>query len=98
MKRWFISFNKKIRVQAIIYTTIACKTDFGSPPIKKKTERKMKEAGVEIFPYRSVLFYLLANRLNYRTYRKIIVIDGQTAFTGGINVSEKYINNKPKKL
>ena len=44
----------------------------------------MKEAGVEIFPYRSVLFYLLANRLNYRTYRKIIVIDGQTAFTGGI--------------
>ncbi len=72
--------------------------DFGSPPIKKNTEQKMKEAGVEIFPFQKVLFYLLANRLNYRNHRKIIVIDGQTAFTGGINVSDKYINTTPKKL
>ena len=58
----------------------------------------MKEAGVDIFPFHKILFYLLANRLSYRNHRKIIVIDGQTAFNGGINVSYKYINNKPKKL
>jgi len=69
--------------------------DFGSPNIKKKTEQKMRSAGIEIHPFNKVLFYLLANRLNYRNHRKIIVIDGQTAFTGGINVSDKYINNKP---
>jgi cardiolipin synthase len=45
-----------------------------------------------------VLFYLLANRLNYRNHRKIIVIDGQIGFTGGINVCDKYINNKPGRL
>ena len=72
--------------------------DFGSPNINKKTEQKMREAGIEIYPFQKVLFYLLANRLNYRNHRKIIVIDGQTAFTGGINVSDKYINNKPGKL
>ena len=72
--------------------------DFGSPNINKKTEHKMRAAGIEIFPFQKVLFYLLANRLNYRNHRKIIVIDGQTAFTGGINVSDKYINNKPGKL
>ena len=72
--------------------------DFGSPNINKKTEREMKAAGIEIFPFQKVLFYLLANRLNYRNHRKIVVIDGQTAFTGGINVSDKYINNKPGKL
>ena len=72
--------------------------DFGSPTISKKTEQKMRDAGIEIYPFQKVLFYLLANRLNYRNHRKIIVIDGQTAFTGGINVSDKYINNKPGKL
>jgi len=72
--------------------------DFGSPHIKKKTEKRMRKAGIEIYPFQKVLFYLLANRLNYRNHRKIIVIDGQTAFSGGINVSDKYINNKPGKL
>jgi len=36
---------------------------------------------------------LLANRLNYRNHRKIIIIDGCTAFVGGINVSDAYINS-----
>ncbi|MEP7236828.1 MAG: cardiolipin synthase [Ferruginibacter sp.] len=72
--------------------------DFGSPAIKKKIERRMEEAGIEIYPFSKVHFYLLANRLNYRNHRKIVIIDGQTAFTGGINVSDKYINNKKGQL
>jgi cardiolipin synthase len=72
--------------------------DFGSPNIKKSIERKMREAGIEIYPFQKVAFYLLANRLNYRNHRKIIVIDGHTAFTGGINISDKYINNGSKKI
>lgn len=72
--------------------------DFGSPGIKKPVQRKMKDAGIEIYPFQKVHFYLLANRLNYRNHRKIIVIDGQTAFTGGINVCDKYINNGKNKL
>ena len=72
--------------------------DFGSPTIKKKNADRMKKAGIEIYPFQKVVFYLLANRLNYRNHRKIIVIDGHTAFTGGINVCDKYINNKPGKL
>lgn len=66
--------------------------DFGSPGIKKKTEQRMRSAGIEIHPFHKVRFYLLANRLNYRNHRKIVVIDGHTAFTGGINVSDKYVN------
>lgn len=30
--------------------------------------------------------------LNYRDHRKIVVIDGKTAFTGGINLADEYIN------
>jgi cardiolipin synthase len=70
--------------------------DFGSPSIKRKIERRMRDAGVQVHPFHKVHFYLLANRINYRNHRKIIVVDGQTAFTGGINVSDKYINNDQK--
>ena len=33
---------------------------------------------------------------NYRDHRKILVIDGHTAFTGGINLADEYINLKEK--
>lgn len=52
----------------------------------------MRDAGIAVYPFHKVHFYLLANRLNYRNHRKIVVIDGCTAFVGGINVSDKYIN------
>jgi cardiolipin synthase len=70
--------------------------DFGSPAIKKKLEKRMRAAGVQVHPFHKVHFYLLANRINYRNHRKIVIIDGHTAFTGGINVSDKYINNNKK--
>lgn len=72
--------------------------DFGSPSIKKKIERRMREAGIQVYPFHKVHFYLLANRINYRNHRKIIIVDGHTAFTGGINISDKYINNKKGEL
>ena len=73
--------------------------DFGSPGIKKKIEKKMQDAGIQIFPFHKVHFYLLANRINYRNHRKIVVIDGCTGYVGGINVSDKYVNaDDPKKL
>lgn len=34
----------------------------------------------------------VSTHYNYRDHRKIMVIDGQTAFTGGINLADEYIN------
>ena len=34
----------------------------------------------------------ISTHYNYRDHRKIVVIDGHTAFTGGINLSDEYIN------
>ncbi len=59
--------------------------DFGSRSIRKKMVRRLKEAGVKVFPFHKIIFIALANRLNYRNHRKIIVIDGYIAFVGGIN-------------
>ena len=74
--------------------------DFGSRSIRRKMVPRLRAAGVMAFPFHKITFLLLANRLNYRNHRKIIVVDGQTAFVGGINVSDRYINKAedPHKL
>ncbi len=74
--------------------------DFGSRSIRKKLVKRLKKGGVKVFPFAKIFFIAFANRLNYRNHRKIIVIDGKTAFTGGINVSDRYINNSndPKRF
>lgn len=72
--------------------------DFGSRGIRKKQLKQMRLAGVEAYPFYKIKILALANRLNYRNHRKIIVIDGRIGFVGGINVSDKYINPNDKKL
>lgn len=37
---------------------------------------------------------LLGSIMNHRDHRKIMVIDGQTAFSGGVNLADEYINVK----
>jgi cardiolipin synthase len=68
--------------------------DFGSRSIRKSIVPELLSAGVEAYPFYKIFFMALANRLNYRNHRKIIVIDGSIGFTGGINVSDRYINKK----
>lgn len=38
----------------------------------------------------------LSTYFNYRDHRKIFVIDGQAAFTGGVNLADEYINRVEK--
>ncbi|MDQ1803926.1 phospholipase D-like domain-containing protein [Chryseobacterium sp. CKR4-1] len=69
--------------------------DMGSGKIGKKLLARLREAGVEVSPVNKITFRVLANRVNYRDHRKIIIVDGTKVFTGGINVSDKYINPNP---
>ena len=67
--------------------------DFGSRSIRKTQVARLRAAGIEAFPFYKIKLIYLANRLNYRNHRKIIVVDGTVGFVGGINVSDKYINS-----
>ena len=66
--------------------------DFGSRGIRKNIAIRLRNAGVETYPFYKISFLRMVNHLNYRNHRKIIVVDGKKAFVGGINVSDKYIN------
>lgn len=67
--------------------------DFGSRAIRRTLVPQLKEAGVQVFPFYKIKIIALANKINYRNHRKIVVIDGQKAFVGGINISNDYIND-----
>lgn len=67
--------------------------DFGSHRLKNNIVKRLNENGVHTAPFYKIKLYALANRINYRNHRKIIVIDGQTSFIGGINISDKYRND-----
>lgn len=67
--------------------------DFGSGSVRKKLVPRLTKGKVKTFPFYKIIFFALANRINYRNHRKIIVIDGTIGFVGGINVSDRYIND-----
>lgn len=66
--------------------------DYGSRSIRKTLVPEMQAKGIKAFPFFRIRFITFANRLNYRNHRKIVVIDGKTAFVGGINISNRYVN------
>jgi len=68
--------------------------DFGSRSIRDSVAIRMRKAGVEIEPFNRVTYRLLANRLNYRNHRKLVIVDGEHVFVGGINVADRYINTE----
>nr|WP_236027390.1 cardiolipin synthase [Gelidibacter pelagius] len=65
--------------------------DVGSS-ISRKNKKKMVESGVEWRPFMPVLFPGFTGKMNYRNHRKIVIIDGQIGYIGGINVSDTYVN------
>ena len=53
---------------------------------------EMISVGIEAKPFFKVTFPQLANKLNYRNHRKIVIIDGYIGYIGGMNVADRYIN------
>ncbi len=70
--------------------------DFGSHGLGGDFIKRLEDAGVQTTPFYKIIWYALANRLNYRNHRKIIIIDGTVGFVGGINMSDKYRNDLQK--
>ena len=70
--------------------------DVGSWELKRRFIRPMKEAGIHIDCFMRVRFPSLTSRVNYRNHRKIVIIDGKIAFTGGINIADRYLKGIPE--
>lgn len=67
----------------------------GSFSARNKFFRKMREAGVDAHPFFRVTFPQLANRINWRNHRKIVVIDRNIGYIGGMNIANRYVGGTP---
>jgi len=66
--------------------------DVGSWSLGKKYISDLQKNGIQIYPFMEVRFPRLTSRVNFRNHRKILIVDGKTGFTGGINVADRYID------
>ncbi len=57
--------------------------------IRGELVRNMQAAGVEVQIYNIVEFYDL-DRINNRTHRKLMVVDGRIGFTGGVGIADEW--------
>ncbi len=61
----------------------------GSIKMDEEMLQSMQDAGVEVERYRPLHWYNLG-RMNNRTHRKLLVIDGKVGFTGGVGIADQW--------
>lgn len=59
-------------------------------PLRRKRLERLRAAGIQIYEFDPIRFPWI-NHVFTRDHRKIVVIDGQIAYTGGMNVADYYI-------
>lgn len=66
-----------------------------SRPLRKEHLEVIRQKGIEIYHFDPILFPYL-NHIAHRDHRKIVIIDGYIAYTGGMNIADYYINGLPE--
>ena len=64
----------------------------GSAKMDRALLSRMEEAGVKLKRYRPLRWYNI-RRLNNRTHRKLLVVDGRIGFTGGVGIADLWQGN-----
>ena len=69
--------------------------DSNNQPLKKHHLKALRDDSINIVEYDPIRFPWI-NKIFGRDHRKIVVIDGQIAYTGGMNVADYYIKGTPQ--
>jgi cardiolipin synthase len=64
----------------------------GSNKLDQDALEEMVQAGIEVERYRPLRWYSLS-KMNSRTHRKILVIDGRLGFIGGVGIADQWTGN-----
>jgi len=65
--------------------------DVGCWDLRPSFKKELRAAGVLFVPFMPVWIPFLNSRANYRNHRKIVIVDGQKAYLGGLNIGNKYL-------
>ncbi|WP_210257224.1 phosphatidylserine/phosphatidylglycerophosphate/cardiolipin synthase family protein [Chelativorans sp. ZYF759] len=64
----------------------------GSIPFEQRLIDIMEEAGVLVHRFRPIRWYTI-DRVNNRTHRKILLVDGNIGFTGGVGIGDEWLGD-----
>jgi cardiolipin synthase len=64
-------------------------------PLPKSYLKELRALGIQIYPFSRVRFPWVSQLL-HRDHHKIALIDGEMAYTGGMNVADYYLHGKPR--
>lgn len=64
----------------------------GSIPFDQRLIDIMEDAGVIVHRFRPLHWYSI-DRLNNRTHRKLLIVDGTVGFTGGVGIGDEWLGN-----
>ena len=64
----------------------------GSDRIEESLVETMKEAGVRVVRYHPLRWYNVG-RLNNRTHRELLIVDGRVGFTGGVGIADNWLGH-----
>lgn len=67
----------------------------GSITLSRKFLQPMREAGILVASFLPGRAFLHRWSVNLRSHRKILVVDGQVGFTGGMNIGDEYLGKNP---
>lgn len=67
--------------------------DFGAMLRTSRTFKKdLENEGIEVRVFNPIHKYTDKIYMNYRSHQKIVVVDGNVGFTGGMNLADEYVN------
>lgn len=88
-RKFTTALSKKAQAGVKVHLLI----DFvGSSKIDKDFLEEMDRVGVEVVKYNALPWFSLS-RVNNRTHRKILIVDGKIGFTGGAGVADQWLGN-----
>lgn len=73
----------------LMYDDIGSFATYGMDNVKE-----LREKGIKCFPFNPLM--ILKGTLNYRDHRKMLIIDEEIAYSGGVNLADEYINEYEK--
>ena len=71
----------------IIYDSV------GSYYLSPAMLKAYRKSGIQIHSFQKVFFPFLSSKVNYRNHRKLVIIDGEVGYTGGLNIADRYLEN-----
>ena len=69
--------------------------DYGSLGMSDDYIRQLRESGVHMQSFLNLMGGANRFQLNFRNHRKLVIVDGKTAFVGGHNVGDEYLGMHP---